>query len=279
MRASSGVGLLWYCKDASSSPAREYGFAPIVITAAISVAALLAVVGWEIRRVAHEKQSVSSFVATYAGESTSQEDAPSFGSETEATSTDVVSLIGPAVINQLLETYVGMQEDGSYTAQDAQKAAEDFASALKAPVEYLAYQTSDIRTDPDTSYARMLAYRSDLRESLAPLLDNTRPEYEVFALYVQTKDAAYLTQLDDIAKRYHDAQSATASVIAPRDAVPYHVAILNAMGKFAATLHSMSAHADDPFATVALLRSYNEAETDILASFNALTAYYKSKSP
>ncbi len=41
----------------------------------------------------------------------------------------------------------------------------------------------------------------------------------------------------------------------------------------------MSKHADDPFASVALLRSYNEAEADILTSFNALTTYYKSKSP
>lgn len=273
------MGVFWYGTDARASSARARGFAPIVITAAISVVALLAVVGWEVRRVVHEKQSVSSFVATYASEATSPEDMISFGTGEIATSTDVVSLIGPAVLNQLLETYVGMQEEGSYTAEGAQKAAEDFAAALKAPVEYLAYQTSDIRTDADTSYDRMLTYRSDLRESLAPLLQNTQPEYEVFALYVQTKDPVYLSQLQDIAKHYHDAQTATASVVVPRDAVPYHVAILNAMGKFAATLHSMSVHADDPFATVALLRSYNEAEADILTSFHALTSYYKSKTP
>ena len=51
------------------------------------------------------------------------------------------------------------------------------------------------------------------------------------------------------------------------------------MEEFAATLDALVAHADDPFASVALLRGYNKAESDMLTSFNALTIYYKSKTP
>ncbi len=51
------------------------------------------------------------------------------------------------------------------------------------------------------------------------------------------------------------------------------------MEEFAATLDQLAAHADDPFASVALLRGYNQAETDMLTSFNSLASYFKSKQP
>lgn len=279
-RAHTSVGFLWYGKHSRVSASYQRGFAPIIITAVLSVAVLFAAVGWEVRRVAHEKEAASSFVATYTGETATEDSASlGLGSASSATSTDLLSFIGPAVLDQLLGVYVNMQESGSYTPESAQKAAEDFAPAIKAPVEYLAYQTSDLKVDSDTSYTRMLTYRSALREALAPLLENTQPEYEIFGLYVQTGDTAYLSQLQQVAQNYHDAQTATASILVPRDAMPYHIGILNAMGKFGATVSSMGTHADDPFATVALLRSYNEAEADMLTSFNALTTYYKSKTP
>ena len=123
----------------------------------------------------------------------------------------------------------------------------------------------------------MLQYRSDLRTAFAPLLKNTTPEYEIFAQYADTKDVSYLTKLKSIALDYRTAASSTALVVVPRDAVSYHVAILNAMEEFAATLDALATHANDPFASVALLRSYDQAESDMLTSFNALTTYYKSK--
>ena len=147
------------------------------------------------------------------------------------------------------------------------------AVALKAPVEYHAYTASDITIIADTSYERMLAYRSDLQKSLAPLLKNTQPEFEIFAYYVDTKDRAYLTKLQAIAANYRAAASATSRVSPPRDALAQHLGILNAMEEFAA----LAANADDPFAAVALLRTYNEAESRVLFSFKALATYYRQK--
>ena len=197
--------------------------------------------------------------------------------DTSATTSDPISSIGDAVLNNLLGAYVDMQQSGTYTADEGKKVAESIAPAVRAPVAYIAYQTSDLKTDPDMSYQRMLTYRSDLRDALAPLLKNTQPEYEIFALYVSTKDPAYLAQLKSVAQNYRGAQVATARVVVPRDAVPYHIAIVNAMGEFASTLDALATHADDPFAVAALLRTYNEGEANILTSFNSLTTYYKSK--
>lgn len=260
------------------------GFAPIIITAAISIIAVLAVIGWQVEKTIQQKQDSSSFIALPpGGDSTDAgdvlDDQNAIGSALSATSSDLLSYIGPAVLDQILGAYAQMKQNGTYTLSGGEKAATDLAPDVKAPVEYRAYQTSDLKTDSNISYARMLTYRSDLREALAPLLKNSQPEYEIFALYTSTKDPKYLTQLQNIAQNYRDAQSATVKVVVPRDATPYHIGIVNAMGEFAATLEAMSTHADDPFASVALLRTYNEGEADMLTSFNALTTYYKSKTP
>lgn len=252
---------------------------PIVITAALSVALLLAVVGWEIEKTLRDKQEASSFIAVPIENDALELQHPPSAGAGDATATDPVASIGPAIIDQLLGAYLQMKQDGTYTDDGGKKTAADLAPFVKAPVPYRAYRASDLKTDSDTSYTRMLLYRSDLRDALAPLLENTQPEYEIFALYASTKDPAYLARLREVAQNYRDAEDATARVVVPRDAVPYHVAIVNAMGEFASVLDAIAAHADDPFAAVALLRTYNEGEADILTSFRALTTYYKSKTP
>ncbi len=217
-----------------------------------------------------------------AAEHPLDEKTPTIGTstlESIAISNDVVSYIGPAVLDQLVSAYDRMLQDGSFSPAGAQKAAESLAESLTAPVEYATYRAGDLTLDSDTSYERMLRYRSDLRSALAPLLENTQAEYELFARHVETGDQAYLEQMRAAARRYRDAQATMAQVSVPRDAAPSHLAIIDSLGKFAATLDSMSAHADDPFATVALLRTYNQAEADVLAAFNTLTIYYKTKTP
>lgn len=257
------------------------------VAAALSALVFIGVLGW---RVTHMSNDVSAITATVPsggapsagggqsiGSAAHAVTLPGTGTTSGATSSDDLSQFGSAVLGQLINSYVGLQTSGVYSTSTAEAAAQDIVPLLKTNVTYQAYTTSDIRTTSDTSYDRMLAYRSDLRASLAPLLKNTEPEYAIFASYVQSKDARYLQELRDVAQNYRDAASLTAEVVAPADAAPYHVAILNAMQEFAAVLDSMSAQADDPFAVAALLQSYNQAESDMLTSFNALTTYYRSK--
>jgi len=108
-------------------------------------------------------------------------------------------------------------------------------------------------------------------------LKNTQPEYEIFAYYVSTKDKKNLEKLRAAAQNYRAAAGATAHVVPPKDALNEHLGILNSTEEFAATLDVLVANADDPFASVAALRTYNQAEADVLDSFSALAKYYREK--
>lgn len=192
---------------------------------------------------------------------------------------DPISMIGPYVAAQLIGEYAGLKEQGRNTPENMQAAAESIARNVRASVSYKTYAVADISTDTDTSYERMLTYRADMRTALEPLFMDTGPEFEVFAHYVETSDPVYLEQLTDAAEHYRAAAENAAKIVVPKDAVNYHRAILNALQEFAATLDAMSEHADDPMASVALLRTYNTAELNMLNSFNDLPSYYRQKTP
>ena len=268
-RANRSVSFFAYARI---DRAGAKGFSPIFITAALSVLVLALVAGWEVNQSVHAKNTDVT-----GSTQNSPLSATVSNTVSTATSSDPISAIGGVILDQLEGAYQQMQASGTYSTSTAQSAAESLAPYVVAPVSYPTFSAADIHTDPNISSARMLTYRSDLRDSFAPLLKNTQPEYEIFAYYVDTKDASYLTKLRSVAQNYRDAANLTAKVVTPADAVTYQVGILNAMEEFAATLDAMANHADDPFASVALLRTYNQAESDMLTSFNALIAYEKQK--
>jgi len=258
----------------------ERGVSAIFITAALSAVALIAVLGWQIARSVGAQNSHPPIVSSVNGAFFSaSSSAPSGATDAVASSTDALSSLGSTVIQQLEGAYAQLLAAGEYSSTTAVQAGRSLAPYISANVQYPAFTSADIKTDSDTSYKRMLQYRSDLQTSLAPLLQNTQPEYEIFAYYVQTKDAGYLTKLEAAAENYRAAASSTATVLVPKDAVGVQVGMLNAMEEFAATLDAMSAHASDPFASAALLENYNQAENDMVSAFNALANYAKSKTP
>jgi hypothetical protein len=197
-----------------------------------------------------------------------------------ATSTnDSIAMIGPMVTAELIGSYAGLQESGTASPDTVAQIASDIAPNVRAVITYPTYQISDLTTDSNTSYERMLAYRTDLRTAFAPLLKNTDAELDLYAKYVETSDPQYLTKLLTAAENYRAAASSTLKVVVPRDAVNYHIAVLDAMQEFAATITAMATHPNDAIANTALLRSYNTAEADMLNSFNNLSAYYGQKTP
>ena len=276
-RADKSVG---FCVSSGSSDrlrfvsARQRGFSPIFVTAGVSLAVLLAVGIWQIGSAFRERGDATSYVAMNEGESAGK-------SAEAATSTlyaeDGTTPIGSAVLDGIVAEYLDLQERGLYTQEVAEKTAEKMAEGLVVPLSYRTYAAADIETTADTSYARMLAYRSDLQASLAPLLKNTEPEYEIFGTYVLTNDAKHLEKLRAAAQNYRAAAGATARVAVPRDALSFHLAILNALEQFAAALNTLAANADDPLAAVVVLRAFNQAETNVLTSFASLAKYYREK--
>ncbi|MCR4325722.1 MAG: hypothetical protein NUV59_02850 [Patescibacteria group bacterium] len=290
-RAQTGVGYFVHgSAPRRISAVRTRGASPMVVSAVIAVVVLATVIGW--RAISGGGAGAPEVAATQGAQGAPQ-GAPAQGSgdlfapyalggdglSGSATSSDPISQLSAQIIGNILGAYTGLQQMGTYSTSTANAAADNILPLLRTSVPYKVYTRSDIQVDTDNSYARMLAYRSDLRDSLAPLLENTVPEYETFAQYVDTKDASYLTELRKGAQRYFDAASSTAKVVAPADAAPHHLMILNAMQQFGATLEALAGHADDPFAVAALLGSYERAESGMLTSFNSLTTYYKSKNP
>ena len=261
-------------------------FSPIVIAAAFSVVILIAAIGWQATRSVETVNSGASAVPgkVYAVQN---EDAyqgawmDAVGGEGSA------ALSGPNdfsqtqydVFGELLGTYVALKTSGAYTEEKGADVANRIAEATVAAVTYTAVTKSDIKTDPDVSYNRMLAYRTDLQTALAPLLLNSESELGIFNRYVQTRDKYNLVVLGEVAGRYRKAVELLSAMTIPEDAIDYHVGIANSLLEFATTLDAMIKNADDPMAVLALLRTYNSAEEDVYTSFNSLASYEKRKIP
>ncbi len=200
---------------------------------------------------------------------------------TEASETmndpDGLGNIADNVVGALLDSYTTLAENGSYTPEEGGKIAEDIAASLKASISYPIYEAIDLKTDADTSYQRMLTYRSDLRTALEPLLKNPGYELEIFATYIETRDASYLEQLKETAANYRLAIENAANVVVPEDAISEHVGIINALSEFGAIIERLARHANDAFASAALLRTYNNSEVNLVNSFNKLAEYYRGK--
>ena len=261
-------------------------------SAALAVAVLLCVLGYKVVSIARASAAQTSYTASAVAPTDSgvgkgadwQQEMALLGNPVNVdpsatSSSDSLAMIGPMVTAQLLGQYAGLQDSGTYSSSTATNAASSIAANVRAIVTYKTYTLADITTDSDTSYNRMLQYRSDLRAALEPLLKNTNAELELYGKYVETSDTSYLTQLSAASDNYQAAADATAKMTVPRDAVNYHIAILNAMDEFAAVLKSMATHTNDPITNAALLRAYDQAEQDMFNSFNDLSAYYSQQTP
>lgn len=258
--------------------------------AALSIVVLLFALVWQVRHLFLALTTPTSYVAVQAPSAEAVADAElqqemlllglATTTDPSATSdTDPIAMIGPVVVAQLAGQYAGLLDAGTYSPEKAEAAAGDIARNVRAAVPYKTYVAGDFKTDTDISYDRMLVYRSDLREALSPLLKNTESELEIFAKYIETSDPAHLEKLSIAAANYRAAASTAAALTIPRDAINYHRDILNAMEQFSATLDALVKNADDAFASVALLRTYNSAEERMFFSFDALGDYYGQKLP
>lgn len=185
--------------------------------------------------------------------------------------------IGAATLQQLIGTYTALQESGMYTPETGQAVAESIGENMKPQIRYTAVDSSALKIDRESSVGRLQAYREDLQECLEPLLKNNEAEFVVYGRYVETKDVKNLEQLHDFALNYRTAKKNCLETSVPADATTYHVAMVNALEKFAATLEAMATHAHDPFAAAALLVNYNDAEHDMFASFRSIATFFKAK--
>ncbi|MDB5187890.1 MAG: hypothetical protein JWO50_410 [Candidatus Kaiserbacteria bacterium] len=246
---------------------KNQGFS-IRTTAIGAVIVLVAVLVWSVFRI-----PVSSVIVN-AG---NQTNGTTINAQNAAFNQASTTPVGVQVMNQLIASYSALIQSGSYSTSTAQSVAANLGSSLKPTVTYQIAQYSNIKTDTDTSYARMLVYRSALQAALKPLLANTQSEVGLFSLYTQTQDPTYLQQLKDASANYSLAASNTITITVPTDATSEHVGIVNAMREFAATLNLMIAQAQDPIGSAAALQVYTQAQNDVVSSFDAIGQYIARK--
>ena len=275
----------------------------MAIAAGLSVVALVGVGGWQIWGALHNGATLQAENTSLAplperaktpfsgldwqselvAEAPASADLPAEGSAQAGSSgaargdVDGLSNIAGNVTGVLLESYATLAEGGEYTPEAGERIAGDVAESLRARVSYKIYGAGDITTTSDTSYGRMLAYRGDMQIALGPLLKNTDYELNIFARYIESGDAEHLVQLERTAENYRAAVENAAQLTVPVDALPHHIRVLNALSEFAATLDGLKDNAGDPFASVALLRTYNTAEQNVYLSFDALARYARNK--
>lgn len=191
-----------------------------------------------------------------------------------ATSTDPLSEMADNVARALYGGYLSLKQSDSYTATRGEELGASVASRIQANEIAAPHTVDELSIDEDTSSKRVIRYRSDMRVALAPMVTDDAPEIELFAQYLQTKDSSWLLALADAAARYRAAEKNMLAVTVPKDAVPEHLRALNALESYAETLERMPRFANDAFASVALLKTYNVNEEEMLRSFDALAQYY-----
>jgi len=244
--------------------------------AALSVCVLGLAVFWSVAGK-DEKRVVSSIVAAAmegtAGEAGADISIADIAADADMTTADI-AMIGPAVAGELIAQYQALKESGLYTPEVAEAVARELGENVIAPVPYTHYAVQNIKTGGDNSYDAMLTYRGKLKVALAPMVAIKKLEISVFAAYMETKQAAHLIELRSMADAYAAAEKAAAELTVPPEAAELHAGILNATAQFGAALNALADNADDPITTVALLRTYNEAESAVISSFNDLAKYF-----
>lgn len=256
----------------------EGGFSVIEITAVLAVLILIGSAVWQSQaKIDTQKKNLTYEQQSAQNTAGSAEHDPLAQALVDVAAAGKSGTIGAAVINQILSSYVVSKSNGTYSPEYAAALGSSFAPMIQNELAYQTFNEKNLVINPDTSEKSSVAYQKALHDALAPLRTNTTPEFEFFALYVQTKDPSYLVQLQGVATLYRNAVANAAVLFVPSDVTAQHVAILNAMGEFAAALDALALHADDPIESVALLREYNTGEQHVLAAFNALYSYYAAK--
>lgn len=267
------------------------GTSPILVTAALSIAGLIVAVGVHLGnsvtpKVAYnpadlEPVETRDYIALKDDNGNGVPDwqdelmtsGVAVSTTTDPTDEDPLQNMGDNVASALYGGYLSLKQAGTYSPSLANELGFSVAANIRADTVESPLTVNDITTRTNSPEAT-LAYRSDLRSALAPMLTDDTPELEYYAHYVTTKDASWLAKLQDAATRYRTARANMQAVAAPEDAVPEHLRALNALGAYAETLERLARFGNDTFAAIALLKTMNESEQEMLAAFDALAQYY-----
>ncbi len=271
----------------------ERGQAPIVIAAGVAGAVLLVTTGWWLsERYPHtttpltfERPSTQEVLALrpkIESQRNWKEELELLGLINTSTEEGGVASstlsVADMISQEFLNGYSYLKESGRYTKETAAEIGQSIGENVRAPSQFVMHGEAELKKDSNVSKERSLQYRSDMREALSVLITDTPPEFELFGLYIETRNPERLRELGDAASRYQQAEHALLTIVVPQDASALHLRAINALGSYADAINQLIQHADDALSTLAILRTYNDAERELLYAFDALASYYVRKS-
>jgi len=179
--------------------------------------------------------------------------------------------------NRLISEYMTLKRTGAYTNERGISIGEKLSENIRQITPFEPRDAENIKSDPDTSYERVLLYRSAMQEIFSPLLSLEEAEFVIYGRFVQERDTAALQTLLDTADVYESVANSAALITVPEDAVDEHLDVVNALSFYAAVLRDMVRYSYDSVASFALLRTYAQAEEYVFTTFNTLSSYYVLK--
>lgn len=178
-----------------------------------------------------------------------------------------------AIGERLISQYLFLKNSESYTAERGTGLGESLAQNLRVPVAYTPIEWASLSVIPDAKGAAG-RYQIALKKAIEPLASLDEPEFVIYARYVDSRDARYLSLLRERAVVYRGVANAIAATKVPESIAEDHLALANALAYFGTVLESMATYAQDPIASLSLLRTYNDAERYVGETFDAVAQHY-----
>lgn len=176
------------------------------------------------------------------------------------------------LVDRVVTAYVGAQT--ANRAMTPQEIANQISSGLEAPGTYKPHLASEIKTTNTNTKESAATYQAGMREAMQPMLSFKNSEIELVGRYVSQKDTSALAALDAMADTDDAVAKNMLKIVVPTEALAQHLEAINALTYFAATLHTMVKYAQDPVASLTLLRVFNDAEKRMNAAYGKLGNYY-----
>ncbi len=264
---------------------------PIIVTAGLAAAILLAANGWQLGgEMRGERTPENALDFERAGEETTsvpnverpdwQAELARLGLISTSTDTGIATTspnIGDFISSQLISGYEILKASGDYSPEKANMFGQSVGTNARVPSTFVFHGEMELTKSADISVERVLEYRADMRDALASLITDDPPEFETFGFYIETGNPERLHELGEAAERYKKAEKAALAVVVPQDAARLHLRVVNSLGSYADSLDQLILYADDALSTLAVLRTYNDAEREMLYAFDALSDYYVRK--
>lgn len=192
------------------------------------------------------------------------------------TSGDTLPTATDAVGERLIQQYLFLKESQSYTDERGERLGTSLAENIYVPTPFVPYTQAELRTIGGQTKEDVAAYRTSLQDVMEPFLTMQTPEVVLYAQFIDSKDPGALIPVRERALIYKQVAKHMMDMTVPSDAVTIHIETANALAFFGTVLEYLVQYAQDPIASLSLLKTYNDAERYVFTTFSALSTYYNT---